>query len=120
MKRILIVDDDTDLLVALKSFLKRKGYDVAASTTCENGYLLVTSFKPDIILLDINIGSEDGREMCKRIKSQAEYQHIPIAFISANREALMTFRDVNANAYLEKPFELSALDDLIRSLKIGN
>jgi DNA-binding response OmpR family regulator len=117
MKKILVVDDDKDLLTALKSYFTNKGYDIAVSITCEEGYLLINSFKPDIIFLDINVGSQDGRVMCQRIKSQAQYKHIPVVFISANQEAVKLYRNYGANASLGKPFELSELETIIASFK---
>jgi DNA-binding response OmpR family regulator len=117
MKKILVVDDDTDLLVALKSFFTKKGYDIAVSTTCEDGYLLISSFKPEMILLDAKVGTQDGRVMCQRIKSQAQYKHIPVVFISANQEAVKLYRNYGANASLGKPFELSELETIIASFK---
>lgn len=109
MKKILVVDDDKDLLANLKVFFKLQGYNVRVTTSCEEGLQILDSFQPDLIFLDINVGDEDGREMCRKIKGQAEYQHIPVILISANQEALLSYLDYGANAYLKKPFELSGL-----------
>jgi DNA-binding response OmpR family regulator len=109
MKKILVVDDDKDLLANMKVFLKLQGYNVAATTSCNEGLDILHSFQPDLIFLDINVGDEDGREMCRKIKGQAEYQHIPVILISANHEDLKTYLDYGANAYLKKPFALSGL-----------
>ncbi|HMH22478.1 MAG TPA: response regulator [Puia sp.] len=108
MKKILVVDDDKDLLVNMKAFLKRQGYEVAVTTSCEEGLQILNSFKPDLIYMDIDVGKEDGREMCRKIKSQAEYKHIPVILISANHDALQLYKDYGANAFLEKPFQLSS------------
>jgi len=114
MKRILVVDDDKDLLVTIKSFLKRQGFDPAVTTSCEEGLQILDAFKPDLVFMDINVGDEDGREMCRQIKARAEYEHIPVILISANHEALQTYRDYGANAYIKKPFELSAFLQALR------
>ena len=115
MKKVLVVDDDTDLLVVMKSFLKKNGYEVRVTTSCEEGLNIFYSFKPDLVLLDINVGSEDGREMCRKIKTQAEYAHIPVLLISANHEALQLYGDYGANAAVQKPFELPALLQLLQA-----
>ena len=115
MKKILVVDDDTDLLVMMKSFLKKKGYDVVATISCSQGLDIFYSFGPDLVLLDINVGNEDGREMCKKIKTQAAYQHIPVLLISANHEALAFFDDYGANGGVKKPFELNELQQLMEA-----
>jgi DNA-binding response OmpR family regulator len=113
MKKILVVDDDRDLLANIKAFLKRQGYDPAVTTSCDEGLQILHTFKPDLILLDINVGDEDGREMCRKIKSQAEYRHIPVILLSANYEALLVYQEYGANAYMKKPFELLSLIDAL-------
>ena len=105
MKKIMVVDDEKDLLALVKEYLKRAGYDVEVTTSCKEGANILTSFKPHLIFLDINVGSEDGREMCKQIKSLAEHKHIPIVLISANDDLLKTYKEYDANSFLKKPFQ---------------
>jgi DNA-binding response OmpR family regulator len=109
MKKIMVVDDEKDLLALVKGYLKRAGYDVAVTTSCEEGLNILESFSPDLIYLDINVGSEDGRTMCQQIKSMAQHQHIPIILISANDEALQTYKQYQASAILKKPFQPSQM-----------
>ncbi len=115
MKKVLVVDDDTDLLVMMKAFLKKNGYEVAVTMSCEEGLAIFYSFKPHVVVLDINVGNEDGREMCRRIKTQAEYRHIPVLLISANHEALQFYNDYGANGAVRKPFELPSLLQLLEA-----
>jgi DNA-binding response OmpR family regulator len=115
MKRILVVDDDKDLLIALKFYLQKNGYDVTTTTSCSDGLQIFHASRPDLLLLDINVGDEDGRSMCRQIKSQAELQHIPVIMISANHAELAFYRDYGANASLNKPFEPAALLELINN-----
>lgn len=68
------------------------------------------------MLLDINVGHEDGRTICTEIKSSVDYQHVPIVLISANLEALKTYLDYGADEILEKPFEVKPLLQLIQRL----
>src|ERR1700744_3484816 len=91
MKKILVVDDDTDLLATMKVYLRRQGYEVAVTTSCDEGLQIFTSFKPDLVFLDMNVGDQDGREMCLIIKSRAEFRHIPVVLISANHEELKLY-----------------------------
>ena len=56
MKKIMVVDDEKDLLAVVKGFLKKAGYDVAVTTSCDEGLNILQSFKPDIIYMDINVG----------------------------------------------------------------
>ncbi len=116
MKRILIVDDDTDLLISLKTFLKKQGYEINTTTSCSNGLNILRSVEPHLVILDINVGSEDGRSMCRQIKSEAELQHIPVILISANHQELSFYRDYGANASLPKPFRLNELSELVQHI----
>ena len=109
MKRILVIDDNTDLLLSLKLFLSKEGYEVKTSTSCKDGLHILSAFAPQLVLLDINVGDEDGRDMCRQIKSQAEFRHIPVVLISANLELLGRFKEYGANHALPKPFSLSSL-----------
>jgi DNA-binding response OmpR family regulator len=115
MNKILVVDDDVDLLTNMKSFLKKQGYEVAVTTSCKEGTEILLSFQPDLILLDVNVGDEDGRDMCRLIKNQAKYKHIPVLLISARHEELMLYDQCGASAFLKKPFELPVLADTLRS-----
>lgn len=115
MKKILVVDDETDLLAGLKRFLEMSGYDVAVTTTCKGGVDILASFKPDIIFLDINVGNEDGREACRQIRSLADHRHTPIVLISADDDYLKTYREYDANSFLRKPFQPSQLLEVAAS-----
>src|ERR1700744_573295 len=109
MKKIMVVDDDKDLLVTMKAFISKLGYSVVVSTSCGEGLDMLDWFGPDLIFLDINIGEEDGREMCQKIKSIGQYQHIPVVLISGNHEALQQYRTCRANSVIYKPFRLSTI-----------
>lgn len=113
MKRILFVDDDEDLLAALKIFFRKQGYDVAVTTFCSEGLKILETFHPDLILLDINVGSQDGRLMCRQIKEQAAYEHIPVILISANGDALRDYHRYGADDFIAKPFDLSDLEETL-------
>lgn len=109
MHKILIVDDEEDVLFLLKTYLSAKGYNIKTTLSCEHGLETFYAFKPDLVLLDVNVGDADGRIMCRTIKSQAEYDHIPVILISANREMLFTFAEFKATSTIEKPFSLPKL-----------
>jgi CheY-like chemotaxis protein len=109
MNKIMVVDDEKDFLALAKEYLKRAGYDVVVTTSCVEGLNILNLFKPDLIFMDINVGTEDGRVMCKQIKSMAEHKHITIILVSANDDALNTYRDYHADSFLKKPFQPSQL-----------
>ena len=113
MDKILIVEDDKDLITLLKSGLSRKGYQVRATISCKEGLEIFYQFLPDLVILDINVGNEDGREMCRQIKASAEFQLIPVIMISANDISLELYNDYGANDILKKPFLLTQIQELI-------
>jgi DNA-binding response OmpR family regulator len=109
MKRILIVDDDTDLLRVLKASLGKNGYEVVVTTSCGEGLRIFYEHLPDLVFLDININDQDGRDMCRKIKAHAEYQHIPVILMSANYEALRLYKTYGAIGMIKKPFNVSTI-----------
>ncbi|MEP7377304.1 MAG: response regulator [Chitinophagaceae bacterium] len=115
MKRILIVDDDTNLLSVLKSSLDKGGYKPVVTTSCEEGLKIFYDHLPDLVFLDINVGDEDGREMCRKIKAHADYQHIPVILMSANHDALGLFKNYGATDMIEKPF---SIPDILQKIQL--
>ena len=113
MNKIMVVDDDKDLLANVKAFIRKRGYDVVVATSCKEGMDILHSFKPDLIFMDINVGDDDGREMCRSIKGQVEFLYMPVILISANHEALKEYQDYGANASINKPFPFSDLAAII-------
>src|SRR3982750_2874216 len=114
-KKILVIDDDEDILVSMKAWFLKQGFLVAVTTTCKEAVSILISFQPDVICLDVNVGDEDGRETCLEIKTQAAYQHIPIILFSANPEYGESFKNWKADAFMEKPFSLRELSSLVQS-----
>lgn len=113
MKKVLVVDDDCDLLVILKAYLNRKGFEVMTCVSCKEGMEAIDKFRPDFILLDINVGDEDGRDLCRTISQAASWSHIPVIMISANHEQLSTVDAYGAKASLQKPFELERVVNVL-------
>jgi len=114
-KKILVVDDEEDILINMKSWFQKKGFEVAVTKSCKEAVAILHSFQPDIICLDINVGVEDGRQTCLDIKNQAAYQHIPVILFSANPVNGQSYTDWKADAFLEKPFSLRQLSKLVQS-----
>jgi DNA-binding response OmpR family regulator len=110
MKKILIVDDSTDILEALALLFNLEGYKVK---TVDNGYFLtdiIKLFTPDIILLDVMLGLLDGRKLCNELKHLPETAHIPIIMISATHDLRsLTGESCCANDFLPKPFNIDEL-----------
>jgi len=114
MPRILIVDDDKDLLAVVKTLLQKKGFDVTIYTDSENIIDAVKSCEPQLILLDVFLSGVDGLEVCKRLKLAPNSRHIPIIIFSAYpRVAETAIYEFGANDFIAKPFEVN---DLVKKI----
>jgi DNA-binding response OmpR family regulator len=103
MKRILLVDDDIDLLTLLRHVLKGNGYGVVTLEQGSEVLKTMDTAKFDLLILDINIGAYDGREICREIKNNHSYDHIPVVLFSALVKEKDAMRGCEADAYIEKP-----------------
>jgi DNA-binding response OmpR family regulator len=115
-KRILVVDDDIDLLMLLERQLKQQGYEAETAISLAEAEELVVYFDPHLVLLDINIRGEDGRQLCWKLKNQPVYRIPKVLIISgfdynASRAALFGADDI-----LPKPFNTEFLFNRISQL----
>ena len=108
-KRILIVDDEPDILEFLQVILEEEGYAVATSDKGEYLEQLHNGGLPHLMLVDALLSGKDGREIVKYLKSQQETRHIPIIMCSAHPSAEETARQAGADDFLAKPFDLDLL-----------
>ena len=111
MKKILVVDDEDDILHFLEMVLKEKGYQV---TTASGGHEALTRAqidKPDLVLLDIMMPQMDGWEVLKLLRVDDDTRRIPVAMLSARTEAKDRVQGLQEGAidYICKPFSLTEL-----------
>ena len=109
MRKILLIDDDPDIITVLQLLLKKKGYEVAAASRESDIYTTAESFSPDLIVMDVLLSGLDGREICKRFKSTEKWKHIPIIMFSAHPGAQKNMKDFGADDFLPKPFQSEKL-----------
>jgi len=106
MKKIVLIEDDSDLFSLLKYNLEKEGYAVAGSQTGKGAIELCRRERPDLIILDIMLPDSDGLDICRRIRGHQELAHIPVIFLTAR--AAETDRivglELGANDYIVKPF----------------
>ena len=108
-KKLLVVDDEQDILEFLKLILEDEGYIVV--TTDKDDYLegLNNDTPPDLILLDLLLSGKDGREIVKQVKMQDNTKHIPIIMFSAHPGAQEITKQAGADDFIAKPFEIDLL-----------
>lgn len=115
MQKILIAEDERDILELIIFTLEFGGYQVVPTSNGEEALEMVYKEEPDLILLDVRMPRMSGYEVCKRIKSESNIRHIPVVFLSAKgQEAeVLTGYDMGASDYILKPF---APDHLLERL----
>ncbi|MDE2590693.1 MAG: response regulator [Patescibacteria group bacterium] len=112
-KRILIIDDDKDILEALQDLLEMEGYTVRLSPRGDNVIEEIASFRPGVILLDLLLSGKDGATICREIKRTEHIKHIPVLIMSAHPYAQKAIEGSGASEFLRKPFDVEQLLDLL-------
>ncbi len=115
-KKILVVDDEVDLVETLRFPLEMEGYEVLVSYNGEDGLNKARSESPDLIILDLMLPKLDGYKVCRLLKFDERYKHIPILMLTAKTQEKdrILGMETGANEYLTKPFEI---DELINKIK---
>lgn len=118
MKKILIVEDDPDIISLLEYRLKDKGFDVLTAVDGARGLEIARSEKPDLITLDINLPEVNGFTVCSMLKADPEYCDIPIIILTARDGAADCVFDesVKPETYITKPFDIDELIEKIHAL----
>jgi len=113
--RILIIDDEPELVKAVEVRLKASGYDVEVAYDGKAGIDKAKRVKPDLILLDFVMPMMDGYEVARELMADLEIKQIPIIVLTASqqRDLKTKFRELGINAFILKPFETSDLLDMV-------
>ncbi len=106
--KILIVEDEPNIVVPLRFTLEKKGYEVIATASGEEALEKIAALKPDLILLDIMLPGMDGYEVCQRVRENPESRHTKVIFLSAMGRDMDVAKGVSmdADAYIIKPFSV--------------
>jgi two-component system response regulator VicR len=109
-KKVLVVDDDNDILNVIRIILEDEGYEVSTLDSGREVLGEVASNMPDLILLDVMLCGMDGRDICKNLKSHALYKLIPVIMISASHNLQGLLEDEgSADGFISKPFDIDEL-----------
>ena len=107
-KKILVADDDPAIVDAIKLMLELYDYEVSTTVDGETIFKMEKEY-PDLLLLDIWMSGQDGREICKFLKNNPLTKHIPIIMISASRDIIQSAKDAGADDFIAKPFQMDEL-----------
>ena len=106
MKKILVVDDEKDVLDLVRRILTRGGFKVITASDGKEGLAKVYSEAPDLMILDINMPMMDGWEVCRKIRGDPLYKHLPIIMLTVRRTKKDQLKglDIGGDEYITKPF----------------
>lgn len=108
-KKILVCDDDVDILSVLSLILTNAGYRVITESNSQQVGALVQQEVPDILLLDLWMPILNGDEVLKDLKAKGLARELPVLFISASPDVAAVVEESGANGYITKPFEITEL-----------
>jgi DNA-binding response OmpR family regulator len=115
MTKILVVDDDTEITKLLGTFLSSEGYDVAVSSNGASALSAASSLEPDLVILDIVLGSEDGREVLRELRLISDVPTIFLTGRGLETERIAGLK-MGADDYIVKPFSLGEVSARIESV----
>jgi two-component system cell cycle response regulator DivK len=113
-KRVLILDDDMDILQICTIVLRKKGFEVQTLNNSNQVVGQVKSYQPDVILMDNWIPGPGGIEATRLLKLAPETQDIPVIFFSANSNVTQLAREAHADYFLQKPFDITELEAIVQ------
>jgi DNA-binding response OmpR family regulator len=117
-RKILVVDDQENIARIVRMMLENKGYATVWAADGAEALRLAKTEEPDLILLDVMLPKIDGFKVCRLLKFDKKYSHIPIVLLTAKSSPgdKQTGREVGADYYLEKPFQPVQLIQVIEQL----
>jgi two-component system, OmpR family, alkaline phosphatase synthesis response regulator PhoP len=120
-KRILIADDEPNIVTSLEFLMEQAGYETKVATNGQEAIDLATSFRPDLVLLDIMFPAKSGYEVCQRLKSEPSTRGIKVVIVSAKGRDVEVAKamELGADAYIAKPFSTRELVAKVREM-LGN
>lgn len=116
IKRVLILDDDTDILFICRYILEEGGWEVHTRTDCNNIIQKVSEVEPHLIIMDNWIPDTGGMIATQILKKNPEFKSIPVIYFSANHDVRSLSLEAGAETYLEKPFDISRLEEIIEEV----
>ncbi len=117
MKKILIVDDEADIIEILQFVLESRGYECITATDGEEGLRLARESNPDLIILDVMMPKINGYKISRLLKYDSKYKDIPILMITARsqEEDKLIGEETGADEYITKPFQVDYVVEKVES-----
>ena len=121
MKSILLVDDSTTLLLSMKAILEKSGYAVETVTSGDSALIKLASFKPDILITDLNMPGMDGITLVKEVRKNPAFRFLPALMMTteSQQEKRTEARTAGATGWLVKPVKPEELLAVLKKLLPG-
>jgi DNA-binding response OmpR family regulator len=120
LKRILVLDDNQDILDVVNEVLSYENFDVHTTATSNNILQVAQDYNPDLVILDYLLNDGNGGEICKRLKADAQLKHVPVIIFSAYINRDVDYPSFGCEAVIPKPFDLTELVDKVTLLTAQN
>lgn len=117
-RKVLIVDDEPNIVTALEFLLRRSGYDVQLATNGAEALQQVDAYRPDLVLLDVMMPVKSGYEVCQTLRERPDLAHVKIVMLSAkgSEAEINKGLSLGADLYITKPFSTQELVSTIDRL----
>lgn len=117
-KKILIADDEPNIVVSLEFLMKQRGYDVRVVNNGRDALAAIGEFRPDLVLLDVMMPLVSGYELAQKVRANPEWAHVRIVMLSAKGRDVEVSKGmaVGADAYVTKPFSTKDLVAKVQEL----
>jgi len=116
MKKVLILDNDPDVLDVIQEILSYEGYETKGLTDTDNIFEPLSEYKPDIVLIDYILDGINGGELCHQIKTSSDTASLPVILLSAYPRVLKSLGFYGCDAFIAKPFDMTELTDRVQQL----
>jgi DNA-binding response OmpR family regulator len=116
--RVLIVEDEPNIVLSLEFLLQREGYDTAVAADGEEALALARRLRPDVVLLDVMMPRRNGYDVCRAIRGDPDLAATPVIMVSAKGQEVEVLKglELGASAYITKPFGNAEILEAIRAV----
>ena len=115
-KRILVLDDNQDILDIVHETLSYEKFDVKSTSESTDVIPLVEQFEPNLVILDYRVSGTNGGELCRQIKAHPDFKHVPVIIFSAYVNHADELSAYGCDAIINKPFDLTELVEKVNHL----
>lgn len=107
MRKVLVVDENSEILLIVQILLHRYGFLVESVTRASDLEKKIIQFDPGLLIMDVKLEGGDGRDICRNLKTNRLTSHVPIILFSSDASVINDFQECNADDFISKPFDIN-------------